>query len=91
MVTYSCACGSSVALCAQQNRKPCKILMLAAFVIVSELVLPHAVNLGYLASSLLIGFGTWDGCIWPSTFSSGLHSTVSWQQKAFALLPRAEK
>lgn len=45
--------------------------MLAALALGSvQLVLPHALNLGYLASNLLTGFVTWDGCVWPPTSPS---------------------
>ena len=61
-----------MAFCAQQRRELWEIfIILAAFDLESvQLVFSHALNLCYLASNLLIGFGTWGGCVWPPTFSS---------------------
>lgn len=46
-------------------------IVLTAVVLGSvQLLLCHAVNLGYLGSDFLVGFSTGNDCIWPPTFSS---------------------
>lgn len=49
-----------------------------------QLVLPLALNLGYLDRNLgyldrnlLTGFGMWDGCVWLPTFSSEEEDSAS--------------
>lgn len=46
-------------------------MVLVALVLGSvQLLLCHAVNLGYLASDFLVGFSIGNDCVWPPTFSS---------------------
>lgn len=46
-------------------------IVLTTFVLRSvQLLLSHAVNLGYLASDFLVGFSPGNDCVWPPTFSA---------------------
>lgn len=71
--------------------------MLAAYAPGSvQLVLPPALNLGYLDRNFLTGFGMWDGCIWPPTFSSEKEDstspyTVFEQQQQHTFIARESK